>query len=831
MLRQGTLDTTTLILEHSSFVENCTVKQLLGCWLHPIMYGCMLGVTSKGSWDGGKWPGVGDKWTVEGLSSLVSGTFSAVNPPKGTFSTSWRCKELRMKSTIDVSVVKSEKKAVLVTVKQHITMHVGCPADMVEKVGSIWQTQVFPPMRRYFEPNSFESRVIPHDERLTRVNDRLYFVRAYPLQGLPLTMCIYRMSDGNLWLHCVVPLGQALMQKLEALGQVSYIVIPNNTVEPDYVRAYSKRYPKAKVVCPEGSTRRAFPEAHCTVEDCVSRFKHEGMRAFTDPLSSTSEWEELGISCPATGGFMRSNFERVYQLDVGGRQTAFCFGNLVSNLLETDRNDSLFGRGLHVPRAAVLPGLGFVKDGKVLQDFFLSICKTFNPALSTFQDWTLVAFLCIHGAPVWRSAPAGMYSHALWAMQFRVACSATLPDLKLLGHEPTNDVVLEGEVKEWSVTSPVSKPRYLIVSKDGRCFVYKHEGAASSKGNPLQSVMHLASFAGSAVKDVFQSNGIWTRNLESVFDLGGATVAPCSPWEVKAFEISLGDTVYWFEPHGGGGGSGKSVSEWIETLSRYCLTTHLGYSMTRLRDPLMHIGCRAAELRNDTHEDPRITSILAFWFCLVDARGDKTPISPDDAFRFWFAPSEFIDSRIRDLWESTVVEAQQGLLLEKWTETDRGTLALLIVLDQFSRNIYRGHRKMFAGDELAYKIATKAIDEGGILPRLLRFERLWIIFPLVRREDIGSVEKAVNLWTLVVEEGIREGDPECNNISRTRGLRTWRNQLELLRRFHRFPVYNIILGRENTPEEEEYLHSSEQSFSSTSGFMPRAGTTLSSVSH
>jgi uncharacterized protein (DUF924 family) len=209
-------------------------------------------------------------------------------------------------------------------------------------------------------------------------------------------------------------------------------------------------------------------------------------------------------------------------------------------------------------------------------------------------------------------------------------------------------------------------------------------------------------------------------------------------------------------------------------------------------------------------EDPRIGEIFAYWFHLVDA-GDKTVFDRKIHGVFWFIQHEFVDSMIRNLFGETV-EAAQAFQLTHWAETDRGTVALLVVLDQFSRNIFRGSPKQFHGDDLAFRIASRAID-GGILARLPRYQQLFVIFPLTRQESIPAVTRGIELTRSLAKGARAAGDPASNVDFYGIGVTTFSQQLQLLQRFGRFPVRNLVLHRENTSEEAEYLNSADRFFS------------------
>jgi uncharacterized protein (DUF924 family) len=136
--------------------------------------------------------------------------------------------------------------------------------------------------------------------------------------------------------------------------------------------------------------------------------------------------------------------------------------------------------------------------------------------------------------------------------------------------------------------------------------------------------------------------------------------------------------------------------------------------------------------------------------------------------------------------------ASQGVLAE-WEKDANGTLALLLLTDQFPRNLYRGSAHAFATDAMARAIAErglkKAFDRAFDLPL-----RAFFYLPFMHHEDMASQLRALVLHGQLVAEG---GDAE--------GLRYARLHADLIARFGRFPHRNAVMGRASTPEETAYL--------------------------
>jgi uncharacterized protein (DUF924 family) len=170
-------------------------------------------------------------------------------------------------------------------------------------------------------------------------------------------------------------------------------------------------------------------------------------------------------------------------------------------------------------------------------------------------------------------------------------------------------------------------------------------------------------------------------------------------------------------------------------------------------------------------------SVLAFWF--GEAGPDK-----------WFAPDEAFDGLCRERL-GTLHESAAAGELDHWRATPEGALALVILLDQVPRNIFRGTPRAFATDGLARAVAGEAIargfDEEMALDR-----RIFLYIPFEHGESLEDQKRALELFSI-----FREIDPEKFTYAE--------RHAEIIRRFGRFPHRNAILGRASTPEEIAFL--------------------------
>jgi uncharacterized protein (DUF924 family) len=146
-----------------------------------------------------------------------------------------------------------------------------------------------------------------------------------------------------------------------------------------------------------------------------------------------------------------------------------------------------------------------------------------------------------------------------------------------------------------------------------------------------------------------------------------------------------------------------------------------------------------------------------------------------------------------------VLEQARRGELDHWAETPRGRLALIVVLDQFSRNVYRGSPLSYAQDEKALELALEGIDAG--MDRELSFmERIFFWMPVGHSEDLALQERSVRHK----EEEAADAPPHLRAMAEF-GISQARAARDVIARFGRHPHRNEILGRESTPEELEYL--------------------------
>jgi uncharacterized protein (DUF924 family) len=195
-------------------------------------------------------------------------------------------------------------------------------------------------------------------------------------------------------------------------------------------------------------------------------------------------------------------------------------------------------------------------------------------------------------------------------------------------------------------------------------------------------------------------------------------------------------------------------------------------------------------------EPSEAEEVLSYWFPEDLVSADLETLRRHG--QRWMHGGPEVDREITERFGDVLERARRGEL-DHWAQTPRGRLALIIVLDQFSRNIYRGSPLSYAQDEKALKLALEGIDLG-MDRELTPVERNFFWLPLVHSEDLVLHEWSVEH----AEEEAANASPHLRVIaefivSQARAARS------VIARFGRHPHRNEILGRTSTPEELEYL--------------------------
>jgi len=194
-------------------------------------------------------------------------------------------------------------------------------------------------------------------------------------------------------------------------------------------------------------------------------------------------------------------------------------------------------------------------------------------------------------------------------------------------------------------------------------------------------------------------------------------------------------------------------------------------------------------------------SIIEFWFGL-DA-DDK--LTADRQASLWWSKNEALDAGMRERFGPWLDQAASHRL-DGWAETAAGRLALILLTDQFPRNIHRGTPQSFAYDALARTWCKEGLREG-VQAKLRPIERVFFYLPLEHSESLADQEQAVALFAELLD-----GVPASHRDT-FRGYYDFAvRHREVISRFGRFPHRNRILSRESTAEELVFLQQKGSSF-------------------
>jgi uncharacterized protein (DUF924 family) len=226
--------------------------------------------------------------------------------------------------------------------------------------------------------------------------------------------------------------------------------------------------------------------------------------------------------------------------------------------------------------------------------------------------------------------------------------------------------------------------------------------------------------------------------------------------------------------------------------------------------------------------DPRIDEVITFWF--------GTEIVPPAAVTGrWFRKDPAFDDEIRTRFGALAAEAASGggaatggaaprptgeaggaptprrlaTLGDAWRGSARGELALLVLLDQFPRNLYRGDPRAFAQDARALAIA-RDLRGSGRARELTLTQRMIALLPFEHAEDLAAQAEAMAGFAELVAEA-REREPASLELMEV-ALDFARRHQVIIERFGRFPHRNAVLGRASTPEERAFLEQPGSSF-------------------
>jgi uncharacterized protein (DUF924 family) len=183
----------------------------------------------------------------------------------------------------------------------------------------------------------------------------------------------------------------------------------------------------------------------------------------------------------------------------------------------------------------------------------------------------------------------------------------------------------------------------------------------------------------------------------------------------------------------------------------------------------------------------KVEDIIDFWF-----KPDHVP---------WFGGDEAVNKEIREKYGDLVEAAFEGKL-DSWKAEPRASLALILICDQFCRNVNKGTKRMNGLDPTALELAHKFVEQKTHDHlEFTFFQRAFIYLPFEHSENPANLELSVKMYTQLLKDAQTPEEKEGGENF----LQATKNHKEVIDRFGRYPQRNVFLGRENTPEEAEFL--------------------------
>jgi uncharacterized protein (DUF924 family) len=195
--------------------------------------------------------------------------------------------------------------------------------------------------------------------------------------------------------------------------------------------------------------------------------------------------------------------------------------------------------------------------------------------------------------------------------------------------------------------------------------------------------------------------------------------------------------------------------------------------------------------------DSRAHEVVSFWF-----EGDSKA-----RMARWFSRDEALDSAIRERFGALIEAAVRGEL-DAWAESAEGSLALIVLLDQLTRNVHRGSPKAFGGDAHALEISD-ALRASGRDRELDWDQRYLALLPTMHSEELSVQRRGLEAYRSLLAEAITAGAPDEQLRS---AVDYAERHLKIIERFGRFPHRNAVLDRTSTAEEIEFLKQPGSSF-------------------
>lgn len=193
--------------------------------------------------------------------------------------------------------------------------------------------------------------------------------------------------------------------------------------------------------------------------------------------------------------------------------------------------------------------------------------------------------------------------------------------------------------------------------------------------------------------------------------------------------------------------------------------------------------------------------ILEYWFGELDEHGR----ADESRFKLWFGKSEETDQYLTENYTELLESAKRGEL-DAWKENAEGLVAFIVLLDQFSRNIYRDTAEMYAADEQVLNAAKHGV-ETGMDKEMPISHKVVTYMPFMHSENLEDQEQCIELF-----KNLQNEVPEAVKESVQGNIDYAIKHRDVVKEYGRFPHRNQILGRESTDKEKEYLSNPDAGF-------------------
>lgn len=190
-----------------------------------------------------------------------------------------------------------------------------------------------------------------------------------------------------------------------------------------------------------------------------------------------------------------------------------------------------------------------------------------------------------------------------------------------------------------------------------------------------------------------------------------------------------------------------------------------------------------------------------FWFGPIAEDGSCTP----EAVKKWWSKDADFDREVRETFGAAIAEAEAGTL-DHWMDSAQGCLALILLCDQMTRNSRRDSAAMYDADPTSLRVLRHALDRG-FEQKLRTMQTYFLLMPLMHAESRELQKEGIERFDALAVSA------ESGAAEAAKGAASYMRKHEVIvARFGRFPHRNALLGRESTPEEQQFLQEPGSSF-------------------